>query len=153
MPAQVLAVSGIAVMYVFGLLLRWRGIAVSGGVMCFVYTLFLTTLPESPRWLLARGRDTEARTALRQLRSPTSDIDTAFRTMKAEHDAERQAAKGAGVGALMRTPSTRKAMLISMALMTLQNLSGVNAVFLFLGTMLQTTIARIFANTLKNHSV
>ena len=120
-------------MYVFGLLLRWRGIAVSGGVMCFVYAVLLTTLPESPRWLLARGREAEARVALQHLRTPVSDIDAALGTMKAEHEAEQQAAKGAGVGALMSAPSTRKAMLIAMALMTFQNLSGVNAVFLFLG--------------------
>ena len=58
--------------------------------------------------------------------------------MKAEHEAEQQAASGAGVGALMSTPSTRKAMLIAMALMTFQNLSGVNADFLFLGKILAT---------------
>ena len=147
---QVLAVSGIAVMYVFGLLLRWRGIAVSGGVMCFVYALLLTTLPESPRWLLAHGREAEARVALRQLRTPASDINTAFGTMKSEHEAEEQAAKGAGVGALMGAPATRKAMLISMCLMTLQNLSGVNAVFLFLGGMLTaTSLLRFTAGKLK----
>jgi MFS family permease len=120
---QVLAVSGIAVMYVFGLLLRWRGIAISGAIMCTVYILLLTALPESPRWLLARGREAEALAALRQLRTPASDVDAALSEMKAEHDAEQLAAKGAGVAALLRTPATRKAMLISMGLMTLQNLS------------------------------
>ena len=54
-------------MYVFGLLLRWRGIAISGAIMCSVYMLLLTALPESPRWLLARGREAEALAALRQL--------------------------------------------------------------------------------------
>ena len=146
---QVLAVSGIAVMYVFGLVLRWRGIAVSGGVMCFVYALLLTTLPESPRWLLAHGREADARVALQQLRTTASDIDTAFGTMKREHEAEQQAAKGAGFGALMAAPATRKAMLISMCLMTLQNLSGVNAVFLYLGGMPTATSLLRFAQVIR----
>ena len=55
-----LAVSGSAIMYGFGLLFHWRGIAVSGAVVCIVYVLLLFALPESPRWLVAHGKTAEA---------------------------------------------------------------------------------------------
>ena len=149
---QVLAVSGIAIMYVFGLLFHWRGIAVSGAVVCIVYVLLLFALPESPRWLLARGREADALRALRRLRTPTTDVDHVLLMMKADHAAEQEAAAGAGVGALLGSRPTRKAILISMCLMTFQNLSGVNAVFLFLGSPQPLVQATSVLAELRSHT-
>eukprot|EP00747_Dinoflagellata_sp_TGD_P191201 gnl/TRDRNA2_/TRDRNA2_54253_c0_seq1.p1 gnl/TRDRNA2_/TRDRNA2_54253_c0~~gnl/TRDRNA2_/TRDRNA2_54253_c0_seq1.p1 ORF type:complete len:511 (-),score=93.23 gnl/TRDRNA2_/TRDRNA2_54253_c0_seq1:35-1567(-) len=135
---QVLAVSGIGFMYVLGLVLHWRGIAIVAEIICLLYgVLLLLLLPESPRWLLAQGRDTEALAALSVLRTRATDSSAVLAEMKAELGAAQRAENG-GIKALWRAGfATRYALLLSMLLMTLQNLSGVNAVFLFLGELLQ----------------
>ena len=108
-------------MYVFGQFLHWRGIALSGVAMCCLYVLLLSALPESPRWLLARGREAEARAALRQLRTGATDLEHVLRTMKEDEAAELAAAQGgSGTSTLLGSRPTRRALALSVSLMTLQ---------------------------------
>jgi MFS transporter, putative metabolite:H+ symporter len=45
----------------------WKAIFLVGAVPCFVITILLGRLPESPRWLISRGRIYEAETIIRQM--------------------------------------------------------------------------------------
>jgi len=58
MPAA--ANSGNLFMYVFGYFLHWRDTCIPGSLIPFVPFLLFTLLPESPAWLMKRGRTEEA---------------------------------------------------------------------------------------------
>ena len=79
--------------------------------------------------LLARGRDEDALAALRRLRAASTDCAALLASWKAEAQAVAPpgdvADTAVGLGGLWRRRETRKALLLSVATMCFQNLSGV----------------------------
>lgn len=51
--------------------LGWKAMFLIGSIPGFLITLLLTRLPESPRWLLSKGRLLEAEAVIRQIESST----------------------------------------------------------------------------------
>jgi MFS transporter, putative metabolite:H+ symporter len=49
----------------------WQTIFLIGGIPGLIVTLFLARLPESPRWLISKGRLLEAETVVRQVEAST----------------------------------------------------------------------------------
>ncbi|HEY7386876.1 MAG TPA: MFS transporter [Bryobacteraceae bacterium] len=45
----------------------WKAIFLVGAVPCFLITVMLARLPESPRWLISRGRTQQAEAIMRQM--------------------------------------------------------------------------------------
>ncbi|XP_037083027.1 glucose transporter type 1-like [Pollicipes pollicipes] len=92
--------------------------------------LLLPMCPESPRYLLiTRQREQEARRALRQLRH-TAHIEDDVEEMKAEERAQ-QAESRITMLQLLRSPTLRAPLLISVIMQLSQQLSGINAVFYY----------------------
>ena len=57
----------------------WRYMFVLGGLIALIVLVFRRRIPESPRWLVTRGRYAEAETIVRALESPdTAATDTAL---------------------------------------------------------------------------
>ncbi|XP_059266392.1 solute carrier family 2, facilitated glucose transporter member 6 isoform X2 [Mustela nigripes] len=75
---QLMAVFGSLSLYALGLLLPWRWLAVAGEGPVLVMVLLLSFMPNSPRFLLSRGRDAEALRALAWLRGTDTDIRWEF---------------------------------------------------------------------------
>lgn len=83
-------------------------------------------MPESPNFLVVKGRNDEARQALIRLRGNTYDVDTELNGLKYKAE-ESQSRNMSFLESIMRKTSLR-AILICYALMVLQQLSGINAV-------------------------
>ena len=52
---QLLVTVGVFLAYSVGSVVSWSWLAVTGAGLCFVHVVLLLTVPETPRWLLAKG--------------------------------------------------------------------------------------------------
>ena len=76
---------GILVSYLTGLVITgngmWRHMFALGAVPGVLFLVGLAFLPESPRWLILKGRADQARASLRRLRDEHWDVDGELREM------------------------------------------------------------------------
>uniref|UniRef100_A0A8C2ZD52 Proton myo-inositol cotransporter n=1 Tax=Cyclopterus lumpus TaxID=8103 RepID=A0A8C2ZD52_CYCLU len=113
----------------------WRymlGLSVLPAVLQFVGFLFL---PESPRWLLAKGRSQEARRALSRIRGDRG-VDEEYAAIRTSVEKEK---KGAGlvISRILSHGPTRRALIVGCSLQMFQQLAGINTVMYYSATILQ----------------
>ncbi|CAK7340811.1 unnamed protein product [Dovyalis caffra] len=66
--------SGVAIVYLIGSVVKWRGLALIGCIPCLLQTLCIFFIPESPRWLVKNGLEQEFEDVLQHLRGKKVDI-------------------------------------------------------------------------------
>jgi SP family myo-inositol transporter-like MFS transporter 13 len=112
----------------------WRymlGLAAVPAVLQFIGFLFL---PESPRYLLSKGKMNRARRALAQIRG-VNNVETEFSHIEAE--IERAAAMKINVWDELQTPGVRRALTLGCMLMAVQQFSGINTVMYYGATIIE----------------
>ena len=62
----------------------WRTVAWLQLAPCLLLGLYMFFIPDSPYWLVERGREEEARSSLRRLRGPTYDVEQELGEMVAK---------------------------------------------------------------------
>jgi sugar porter (SP) family MFS transporter len=121
----------VASYYLAGLgLASWRWMFASAAVPSLLFMLTLLLVPESPRWLLGRGRTAEALGTLTRLNGPVAAATEA---------AEIQTALAAerGAEASLRQPRLRRPLRIAVVLAVLQQITGINTI-LYYGSIIFT---------------
>lgn len=103
----------------------WRAMLGLGAVPAAVFLLSLLGVPESPRWLLLKNREAEARRILVKIDGPQS----AENEIKAFRNAERSE-QGSSLKELFR-PVYRRPLLIGLLLPFLSQVCGINAVIYY----------------------
>jgi sugar porter (SP) family MFS transporter len=126
---QLMISSGILIAYLINLGLsdgaEWRvafGLAVVPAVALVIGVYFQ---PESPRWLMQRGREDDARAVLARI---TDDVDGEVARI-------REAARS-GVGALLRDRRVRRVLFIGVGVAFLQQIIGINTIIYYAPTIL-----------------
>lgn len=119
---------GILICYLAGKYLDWSELAYLGAALNIPFFILMLIIPETPRWYISRGRMEEARKALQWLRGKNTKIDTEMNDI-ALSDAETRA-DDTNIKELL-SMKYMKAILISLGLMTFQQLSGINAVIFY----------------------
>ena len=95
-------------------------------------------LPESPRWLLARKRDDEARHVLQLLNDDPGEAEEEFEQIRSSVKAE-QAAQGSWSQLLKGGLATRR-VLLGMILQVAQQASGINVLAYYLPVVLHRSV-------------
>ncbi len=129
----------------------WRYMLTVAALPAIVLFFGMLRLPESPRWLVAKGRDNEAIKVLLQVRK-TKDIAMAeFNSIKETIAAEKNMKQVTWKE--LNTPWIRRIILIGIGIATTTQLTGVNTI-MYYGTQILTesgfsTQAALIANTLN----
>uniref|UniRef100_A0A8C0JHT4 Solute carrier family 2 member 6 n=1 Tax=Canis lupus dingo TaxID=286419 RepID=A0A8C0JHT4_CANLU len=132
---QLMAVFGSLSLYALGLLLPWRWLAVAGEGPVLIMILLLSFMPNSPRFLLSRGRDTEALRALAWLRGADADIRWEFEQI--QDNVRRQSTHMSWAEA--RNPHMYRPILIALVMRFLQQLMGITPILVYLQPIFEST--------------
>ncbi|XP_070558860.1 proton myo-inositol cotransporter-like isoform X3 [Ptychodera flava] len=119
----------------------WRymlGLAGVPSLLQFVGFLFL---PESPRWLIARGRKDEARRVLSMMRGGTSvddEVDEIQHTIDKQHgERHGRAGRKPVIVQMLQNPPVRRALIVGCGMQMFQQLAGINTVMYYSATIIK----------------
>ncbi|MDR8020000.1 sugar porter family MFS transporter [Nesterenkonia aerolata] len=144
-------VSGQFLGFIIGLafapLESWRWMLGLSVVPSLLFAVGLFFIWETPRWLVLKGRDAEARQVLLYDRTP-DEAEREYAEIRAIHEAEK-AAGGTTLKVLME-PWVRPILFVGLGLAILQQIMGINTIIYYAPTVLQnvgfTDQAAIAAN-------
>jgi len=102
----------------------WRWMFASGILPALLFLILLVFAPESPRWLVQRGREGEARIILAAI----GGTDFADMELQGMHGMSEQS-----LSSPIAAPRLRRVLFLGIALAVLQQTTGIN-VFLYFGT-------------------
>ncbi|CAF4077615.1 unnamed protein product [Rotaria sp. Silwood2] len=102
------------------------------GLLSLMGSIFIWTLPESPRWLVQERKQNEAAQSLRKLRQ-SNDIEAELVEIEEEETASNK--RDLGIGKVLSSNEFRWPLITSLVLNAIQQLSGINAVFFYSGDM------------------
>jgi MFS transporter, SP family, sugar:H+ symporter len=111
----------------------WRWMFLVGVIPAAVYTILAFTMPESPRYLIAKGRTDEARTIFQRL-VPPADLDKTMNEIKTAIDTDR---KNAGVSLRGPVLGLQGIVWVGIILSVFQQFVGINVIFYYSTTLWQ----------------
>ena len=106
----------------------WRWMLGVETVPAVFYLFALMAVPESPRWLVMKGRDDEARMVLSKV-TDAAQAERDIESVKASLDDERAQSR-ATLADLFR-PELRLVLVIAVSIAVLQQITGINSVFFY----------------------
>lgn len=133
--------SGIVFAYVAGAYCSYVTFNAACCAILLPFVLGVTFMPESPMWLVQRGRKIQAARVLAILRGPR--YDSAKEIVILQDDANRIANTSGGLKDLLGTKAGRKAAITCVGLMGFQQLCGIDAVLFYTVNIFQAANSTI----------
>jgi sugar porter (SP) family MFS transporter len=131
---QVALTSGIVISYgidyAFAGAEAWRWMFALAVIPAAAFGIGLLFIPDSPRWLVARGRIDDAQAVLKRIRGP-SEVRSELRSIR-----ESAGQQKAAWSELLR-PLVRPAMIVGVGLAVAQQITGINTVIYYAPTILK----------------
>uniref|UniRef100_A0A1B6MT94 Major facilitator superfamily (MFS) profile domain-containing protein n=1 Tax=Graphocephala atropunctata TaxID=36148 RepID=A0A1B6MT94_9HEMI len=126
---QLMITVGILYVYVLGACVSYTVLAILCGIIPIAYLLVFFNAPETPVYLLRKGRRSEAEASLKRLRGPYYDVS--YELNELQKELEKSSDNQASISDVFTRKSALRGLLISLGLMAFQQLSGVNAVIFY----------------------
>ncbi|CAH1782788.1 unnamed protein product [Owenia fusiformis] len=123
----------------------WRYMLGLAGVPALIQFIGFIFMPESPRWLVIRGKLDKARHVLQLIRGYQSvgkELQQIEQTSIAAHQAVQEKGQGSVFLEIFRTPHVRKALLLGCCLQMFQQISGINTVMYYSATIIRMSGVR-----------
>ncbi|KMZ01748.1 facilitated trehalose transporter Tret1-2 homolog isoform X2 [Drosophila simulans] len=133
---QLLLTIGILFIYVVGAFVTWKTLSMLCLIIPILLLVGLFIVPETPVYLLKRGRRSEANRALKWLWGDYCNTSNAIQAIQNDLD---QTGADASVKDLFSNRASRNGMVISVLLMVFQQFSGINAVIFFMNEIFKSS--------------
>ncbi|KAM8865621.1 solute carrier family 2, facilitated glucose transporter member 8 [Synchiropus picturatus] len=130
---QLMVVLGIMGVYLAGLFLDWRWLAIVCSIPPTLLMVCMCFMPESPRFLLSQGKRREAEEALLFLRGPDAPVE--WECARIEDACEEQGSSFQVSD--LKDPGVYKPLLIGVMMMMFQQLTGINAIMFYAENIFQ----------------
>ncbi|XP_018614609.1 solute carrier family 2, facilitated glucose transporter member 6-like [Scleropages formosus] len=132
--AQVSVVVGSLSLYVLGLLLPWRWLAVAGELPALLMLVLLCFMPKSPRYLISKGRQEEALKALEWLRGRDANFIAELKNIE-----KSISSQGNISWSDLAMPYYYKPIVISVIMWLLQQMTGITPILVYLEPIFHRT--------------
>lgn len=130
--------------HVLGIFLKWQIIAVISALLPLLWYLLVTMIPESPPWLVRKGRIEEAAQSFTWLRGQNSEsVDEFNKMVERQKLTANLRKKPVGFNSMLtiaQTESFYKPLLILLVYATTLQLSGLNVIIYYSATMLKDSL-------------
>ncbi|XP_067633565.1 facilitated trehalose transporter Tret1-like [Eurosta solidaginis] len=126
---QLLITTGVLFSYVVGAFIKTFTFSMICAIIPLIFGLIFFFCPDSPRYLIAKGKTEAAQKSMEWLRGKDYDASGEMNEMKVD-DAKNKENK-VSVGKALCRKTTLKALGLSISLMVLQQFSGINAVIFY----------------------
>ncbi|XBH87756.1 hypothetical protein VPH35_075157 [Triticum aestivum] len=124
---------GMVLAYVLGMLVPWRMLALIGTLPCTILIPGLLFIPESPRWLAKMNKMDDFEASLQVLRGSETDITSEVNDIKT---AVASANKMTAIRFQeLNQKKFRMPLILGIGLLVLQQLSGINAILFYAGSI------------------
>ncbi|XP_052132393.1 facilitated trehalose transporter Tret1-like [Frankliniella occidentalis] len=137
---EILLCLGILIVYTMGKFLTVYWMNVICLLFSVVHTACFVWFPDTPRWHLLHGREKAARRSLVFYRGPHYDVDDEIKLITVGIE-ESKATALSGWKAFSTRPA-RKALIITVTLMTMQQVTGVNATTFYASKLFEVSERR-----------
>jgi sugar porter (SP) family MFS transporter len=112
----------------------WRWMLGVEIIPAVIFFLGLFLIPDSPRWLISKGREEEAREVMGKL-LPSDAIDTEIQSIRDGHDVESESLWHRVKGIF--GPRMRLALVVGIIVGIVQQITGINAIFFYAPTIFE----------------
>ena len=112
----------------------WRWMLGVEIVPAVIFFLGLFLIPDSPRWLISKGREEEAKEVMGRL-LPSDAIDTEIQLIRDGHDVESESLWHRIKGVF--GPRMRLALVVGIIVGIVQQITGINAIFFYAPTIFE----------------
>ncbi|CAJ1069679.1 solute carrier family 2%2C facilitated glucose transporter member 8 [Xyrichtys novacula] len=130
---QLMVVLGIMGVYLAGLFLDWRWLAICSSIPPTLLMVCMCFMPETPRFLLSQGKRREAEEALRFLRGPDAPVEWECARIEDACDEQGSSFQMSD----LKDPGVYKPLIIGIFLMIFQQMTGINAIMFYAETIFE----------------
>ena len=109
----------------WNLTIGWRWMFGSEIIPSVLYLVFIFLIPESPRWLLQKGKSTEAITVLQKINTDKDAVQVQKEIQNSLQQEDKNQWK------YLANPLFKKALFVGVGLSILQQLTGINAILYY----------------------
>lgn len=135
--------AGILVCYLVGTYANWWVLAYVGALVPLIFSTMMCFVPETPRWYISKDRVEDARSSLQWLRGSTSDVEYELEAIQVNFEMASQ--ESSSLKDIFNRSHIRP-FLLSLGLMLIQQLSGINAVIFY-----TVSIFEMSGSTINGH--
>lgn len=126
---QLMLVIGVLFSYVIGTRTSVFGLSVICATIPLIFGAIFVFMPETPAYLISKGKKEEAAKSLKWLRGSQYDYSGELAELQTQH--EENSKNKVSIGSAILRKASIKAIFISLSLMFFQQMSGINAVIFY----------------------